>query len=144
MWILGLKGLNTNEFPHQQPWPQQLGWYLEHQTGSKYLYIHQHWNKKRNLHHPAWTYPYYIQTFKKFSLKIFGSNSRQRKIHRKNFFCKILWYSNYYTEVLPKRFHLNGNNTGFHLQILMLGWCIYSHRYLIWEWKGQWVPLWLR
>ena len=26
----------------------------------------------------------------------------------------------YYTKVLPKRFYLNGNNTGFHLQILML------------------------
>ena len=117
---MGLKRLNANEFPYQQPWPQQLGWYLEHQTGSKYLYIHRHWNKTRNLYHQAWTYPCYIQCSQNSLSNFLGQIVAKEKVTEKKIFCKILWYSKYYTEVLPKRFHLNGNNTGFHLQILML------------------------
>ena len=126
-------------FPYQQPWQQQLGWYLEHQTGSKYLYIHQHWNKKSNLHHPPWTYPYCIQCSKNPLSNFLAQIVTKEKVTEIFFlFRKILQYCKYY-------FHLlNGNNTGFHLQISMLGCCIYSHHYLVWEWKGQWVPLWLR
>ena len=147
MWTLVLKGLHTNEFPHQQPWPQQLGWYLEHQTGSKYLYIHRHWNKTRNLYHQAWTYPCYIQCSQNSLSNFLGQIVAKEKVTEKKIFCKILWYSKYYTEVLPKRFHLNGNNTGVSptdFNVEGDAYIVYSHHYLVWEWKDQWVPLWLK
>lgn len=37
-------------------------------------------------------------------------------------FCKILRFQYYYSKNQPKRFHLNGNTTGFRPQIQKLGW----------------------
>ena len=117
---MGLKTLNANEFPYQQPWPQQLGWYLEHQTGSKYLYIHRHWNKTRNLYHQAWTYPCYIQCSQNSLSNFLGQIVAKEKVTEKKFFVKFYDIVSTTQKFCPRDFIWMVTTRGFHLQILML------------------------
>ena len=65
--------------------------------------------------------PVIYSVHKTLSQTFWVKQSPKKRSQKKKIFVKFYDnYSKYYTEVLPKRFHLNGNNTGFHLQILML------------------------